>query len=36
MLTWVRLAVVGGLCLAAQAQALDYKIGVVDPARVIE
>jgi outer membrane protein len=36
MLTWVRLAVVGGLCLAAQAQALDYKIGVVDPERVIE
>jgi len=36
MLTWVRLAAVGGLCLAAQAQALDYKIGVVDPERVIE
>jgi outer membrane protein len=36
MLTWVRLAAVGGLCLAAQVQALDYKIGVVDPERVIE
>ena len=24
------------LCLGAQAQALDYKIGVVDPERVIE
>lgn len=36
MLTWVRLAAVGGLCLAAQAQAMDYKIGVVDPERVIE
>ncbi|HSQ08277.1 MAG TPA: OmpH family outer membrane protein [Chromatiaceae bacterium] len=36
MLTCVRLAAVGGLCLAAQAQALDYKIGVVDPERVIE
>lgn len=36
MLTCVRLAAVCGLCLAAQAQALDYKIGVVDPERVIE
>jgi outer membrane protein len=36
MLTWIRVVAVGSLCLGAQAQALDYKIGVVDPERVIE
>jgi outer membrane protein len=36
MWIWVRTTVLVGLCLAGQAQALDYKIGVVDPERVIE
>jgi outer membrane protein len=36
MWTWVSGAAVGSLCFAVQALALDYKIGVVDPERVIE
>jgi outer membrane protein len=36
MWSWVRSTVLVSLCFGGQAQALDYKIGVVDPERVIE